>query len=490
MGFKCAVVVCKTGYSSGPRRALFQFPEKDTLRAKWVEFVNRKDFVVTESSRICIDHFESTCLSLGKERARLNYSLNPIPTIHPTSIAKSQLVIPIRVRKSPKLRVFQKDELSLFKDKYTVINKENVVSYMKVADEYRNFHVDISEFGVTAYRVKIDSGIAVVQECVHVTNDLHVVLSFESSPIPLPDYISTAAGCRLTSLDMLTNLPNYCRNASHSYHIEVIEELIKLRFYHLRGRHYPSVVLRFSLLLRYTSNSAYKFINKFIPLPSERLLKKLKSHTIDSSKAFCTLRNKLLIGNDVVILLDEMYLQTQVQFDGKSVIGCDGDLNMFKSILCFMVVSLKKTIPYIIKAIPIVRLTFLDVYNGILNCISILNEGKFHVRGVIADNHSTNVKAYKVLVKNFPLDDREYCIKNPSNSAQHIFLMFDTVHLIKNIRNNLISSRFFQVPQFLFNLQDTVFNIPPQARRKRSGRSGPGPTKSSARTEAVGQAEH
>ena len=85
---------------------------------------------------------------------------------------------------------------------------------MKVADEYGNFHVNVSEFGVTAYRVKVDSGIAVIQECVHVTNDLHVILSFESSPIPLLDYISTAAGCKLTSLDMLTNLPNYCRNAS------------------------------------------------------------------------------------------------------------------------------------------------------------------------------------------------------------------------------------------------------------------------------------
>ena len=131
-------------------------------------------------------------------------------------------------------------------------------------------------------------------------------------------------------------------------------------------------------------------------MPSERLLKTLNSHRIDSSKTLCTLINESLIGIDVVILLDEMYLQTQAQFDGKSVIGCDGDLNMFKSILCFMVVSLKKTIPYVIKAIPIVRLTFLDVYNGILNCISILNEGKFHVRGVIADNHSTNVKAYRV----------------------------------------------------------------------------------------------
>ena len=281
---------------------------------------------------------QSTYISLCKDRARLNYSLNPIPTIHPTSIAKSQSVIPNRVRKSPTLRIFQKDELSLFKDKYTLITKDNIVSYMKVADEYRNFHIDVSDIGVTAYRVKIDSGIAVVQECVHATNDSHVILSFESSPIPLPDYISTAAGCKLTSLDMITNLPNYCRNASHNYHIEVIDELIKLRFYHPRGRHYPSAVLRFSLLLRYTSGSAYKLLDKFIPLPSERLLQMLKSHTIDSIKALCTLRNNSLIGNDVVILLDEMYLQTQVQFNGKSVIGCDSDLNVFKSVLCFMVV--------------------------------------------------------------------------------------------------------------------------------------------------------
>ena len=108
MGFKCAVVGCKTGYSSGPQRALFQFPEKDTLRAKWVEFVDRKDFVVTESSRICIDHFESTYLSLGKERARHNYSLNPIPTIHPTSIAKANQLFPSECESLPNYVFFKK----------------------------------------------------------------------------------------------------------------------------------------------------------------------------------------------------------------------------------------------------------------------------------------------------------------------------------------------------------------------------------------------
>ena len=101
MGFRCVVVGCKTGYSSRPQRPLFQFPEKDTLRTKRIEFINRKDFFVTESSRLSIDQFESTYLSLCEDRARLNYSLNPIPLIHPTSIAKSQSVIPTECESIP-----------------------------------------------------------------------------------------------------------------------------------------------------------------------------------------------------------------------------------------------------------------------------------------------------------------------------------------------------------------------------------------------------
>ena len=51
---------------------------------------------------------------------------------------------------------------------------------------------------------------------------------------------------------------------------------------------------------------------------------------------------------------------------------------MFESELCFMVVSFKKIIPYLLNAIHIVnKLTFFDVYNKILNCISILMKGDF-----------------------------------------------------------------------------------------------------------------
>ena len=75
---------------------------------------------------------------------------------------------------------------------------------------------------------------------------------------------------------------------------------------------YSSSALRFALLLRSTSNSGYNFLKKHLPLPSETLLKSLKSNSIQGGNALSGLRDNDLIGNDVVLLLDEMHLQQQV----------------------------------------------------------------------------------------------------------------------------------------------------------------------------------
>ena len=104
----------------------------------------------------------------------------------------------------------------------------------------------------------ISSGIATVKECIHIDGNLNVKLSYEGSPLPLPNYIDQAEGSRLTSLDMLTNLPVYCKNAERTCETKVINELIKLQYYNPKGRPpYSATVLRFALIMRYTSNSAF-----------------------------------------------------------------------------------------------------------------------------------------------------------------------------------------------------------------------------------------
>ena len=261
---------------------------------------------------------------------------------------------------------------------------------------------------------------------------------------------------------MLTNLPVYCKNAEEICETDVIKEVIKLQYYNPQGRPpYSANVLRFALIMRYTSNSAYRYLKRFLPLPSYSLLRKLKSQKIDTSKALCSLRDNLLFSDDVVLLLDEMYIQQEVQYDGRDLIGCNPELQMFKSILCSMVVSLKQSIPYITKAMPLTKINHQIVQDGILSCISILNKAKFTIRAVVCDNHPTNVRAYKHLKFTYPCAIRHNAMTNPSNPEKYTYLIFDTVHLMKNIRNNLLAKKFFQVPPLDVTIMDGVINIPP-----------------------------
>ena len=341
---KCCVIGCRTNYQYGPSKPVFKFPDDTVLSNKWVAFLNRQDFQFGKYSVICIDHFEERFIIQHQNKVALNYSLNPIPTIHPSHIPLSLVSVPSESRKLPAVRIFQPDELESFKSSHEISTFEEVIRYIEHSAEYRDLHTDISDDSITAYRVVICSGIATIQECIHIDSNLHVKLSYEGCPIPLPRYIDRAKGSRLTSLDMLTNLPVYCRNAESTCETYIIGELLKLKYYNPKGRPpYSATVLRFALIMRYTSNSAYRYLEKFLPLQSFSLLYKLKSHHIDTFKALISLRENSLLSNDAVLLLDEMYLQHEVQYDGRDLSGCDSKLQMYKSVLCFMVVSLKQS---------------------------------------------------------------------------------------------------------------------------------------------------
>ena len=191
--------------------------------------------------------------------------MHPIPTIHPSFIPSSLATVTNKSQKPPTLRIYQSDELESFKSKFQLSSFADVIKYLKTAMEYSEFQIDVSGNSVTSYRVVIYSGIATVKECIHIDSSFHIKLSYEGCPIPLPGYISCAEGCTLTSLDMLRNLPVYCRNSDSIYETKVIlGELIQLQFYNPKGRTpYSSTVLIFALLMRYTSNSAYRYLKNF-----------------------------------------------------------------------------------------------------------------------------------------------------------------------------------------------------------------------------------
>ena len=180
------------------------------------------------------------------------------------------------------------------------------------------------------------------------------------------------------------------------------------------------------------------------------MLRKLTSGGVDAIKACKILLDKEHIDKDVVLLVDEIYIQKEGQYVGGEYIGADGDGKLFKGIVVFMIVSLKKDIPFVVKAIPETSITGVWLQKQIDATIYTLHEKEFNVRAVICDNHASNVCAYKHLLLAYGHESKPDTITHPSN-GQSIYLFYDAVHLIKNIRNNLLAYRHFSFPEFSFN---------------------------------------
>ena len=150
------------------------------------------------------------------------------------------------------------------------------------------------------------------------------------------------------------------------------------------------------------------------------------------------------------MIVDEMYLQKATQYQGGDYVGADEEGNLYKGIVAFMVVGLKESIPYITQAIPEVTFTGQWLSHKIAENIKNLTPVGFCVRCVVTDNHSANVNAFSLLVIMFNSESNLY-IEHPQYHGKKTYLFYDTVHLLKNIRNNLLNGKKFVFPEFMHN---------------------------------------
>ena len=85
------------------------------------------------------------------------------------------------------------------------------------------------------------------------------------------------------------------------------------------------------------------------------------------------------------------------------------------------------------------------------DCIFKLKERGFRVRAVVADNHKSNVSAFTSMLKEYG-GEGDISIFHPAYKNElKTYLFYDMVHIIKNVRNNLLSSKKFVFPDFKFD---------------------------------------
>lgn len=463
---KCVVVGCDTGYKKRKRdvstedviiirKGSFHFPKNNKeLFQKWTKFVSRKDWAPSDNSVICSEHFESRFILRGK-RIKLNWELNPVPSIYPENFTPQSSLLPSILstaqRKYPKDRTTIPDEYDEFLISDKIISFDSLneshspigFTFQKITNRVIYFNLDMT-----------NPTCPHVNELIQIDNDLHVKLFYQGSPVPLPPWFRQGTFCKLKSVSMLHNLPSYIRNQAEEMGNNILSEMKSIQYIKPKGRPaYSPEIIRFALIQRYTSRQAYNLLCNELPLPSISLLQKLTKGGIDPIKSLKRLLQEEKVDPHCILIIDEMYLQKSAQYHSGKFVGKNDDGELYNGIVVFMIVGIRKTIPYVIKSLPEIKVTGKWLSEQIYESIDTLLEAGFYVRAVITDNHPSNVSAFADLKKSYSpnksTDDRY--INHSSHESLKIYLFYDSVHILKNIRNNLLNSKRFIFPYFFYD---------------------------------------
>ena len=435
---------------------IFKFPIKrhTHLLPQWERFVNRSNnWKATSNTVLCHNHFEDHHLNASEEskRVHLNWDSNPVPSIYVNEVYKkypSLLPTPTTSRKEPRKRLFQEDEMPQFSQAVDPIihDVSELEKYTPAGFECRRV-----EDSILFYRLVFDekTQFPTILESIRVDSDLHVQLRYNGDPVPLPPWFVKGRSAKLTRPSMLENLPPYIRSVAEESPYTILEELKARKNYKPKGQPpYSAALIRFALHLRYTSAQAYRQLLEMFPLPSFSLLNKIQQGGVDAVKGIKLLMEKGKMSKDVVLCVDEMFLQKMSQYQGGEFVGEDEEGNLYKGIVAFMIVGLKKSVPYVIQACPETTFDGEWLAAKIAENLKTLTEAGFRVRSVVSDDHSTNVRAFSLLLKRYG-SSSDFFFTNPANNLK-TYLFYDNVHLMKNVRNNLLNGKKFVFPEFKF----------------------------------------
>ena len=162
-------------------------------------------------------------------------------------------------------------------------------------------------------------------------------------------------------------------------------------------------------------------------------------------------------SEDVCMIFDEMYLQKSQEYFLGEMIGCDDEVELYKGIVCFMIDTLKESIPYVIKSLPEINIDANWLKTELLGSS---NRG-FRVRGIVFDNHPSNVSSFNKMLEHFNHNLAElYMLHKYATQVQKNLPLLRRCPFNKKGRNNLFKCKRFVFSQFEFSGFKDPINVP------------------------------
>ena len=138
-------------------------------------------------------------------------------------------------------------------------------------------------------------------------------------------------------------------------------------------------------------------------------------------------------------MIDEIHIKPYFDYKGGNIVGSAFDgIEAATSAFVFMVNSLTSKFKDVVPILPAKSMKSESLFNFIKKVITGLHEIGFNVICVLTDNNAINRKAMSYFSSPLKLS---IVYPHPAERSKPLFFIFDSVHLLKCIRNNCLGQR-------------------------------------------------
>ena len=137
----------------------------------------------------------------------------------------------------------------------------------------------------------------------------------------------------------------------------------------------------------------------------------------------------------VAVQMDEIHVKSALNYTGGKLIGAaSNSTESATTVQAFMISSIFGSYTEVVGLIPMKRMTASDLQTNLLHTIQCVQSSGFTVLAVIADNNAVNRRVFKELCP-----PNKYSFDNPQHAGKPIFILHDSVHLLKCIWHNWLN---------------------------------------------------
>jgi len=511
---KCCVTGCRGNYEATAeyeeeKVSVFRFPKDPELRAKWIRLIPRENLTVHDKTVVCEKHFAQHFILRVDSATRPDGSILTVPRKNPKLTADAYPTIfpntpsyltsePSRKRKAPedrRLEMSARDEQQFLQ----WMTDDQISSFDVFCDKIDNFVSDVDNQWV------IIRSCGCVNICMvdmsNVPQFLTVIKIHETMEVEVYGGNSRlsnsslawvlGAECKLVCWSQISSLMSHFASVSVGVDVSSVKSQADIVKQHLQelielannsDDYEPDVVSRLKFLseqisllfmsqLRYSSETfliSFRFFaisasvynrlrSTVLTLPHVSYIKRLSSvfslsgglHESDHA-VYLKHKAQLLEPHElhVMLLLDEIYVEPKTTYKGGSLTGMASNIpsEQASTVQTFMMCSLLSPNKDVAAMVPVKNLTAEYLKVCTLEVITMLENAGYYVFCLISDNNRVNRNMFTCLCGG----DLTPFIQHPCAADRKLFFLFDSVHLLKCLRNNWLgqcdAENTFQFP--------------------------------------------